>query len=126
MPERRFVTALIILPEQYNADDHGHRKPVEQAKFGATALELSRRFGGGFLLRYSRDVRQRGFWWDRGVLHDDENCVFEVDFEDTFKNRQWLERYVRNKLLRRFRQLAIYIKLVGPVDTLIIEARRIP
>lgn len=110
------VTALIPLPVLYNADERGRREPVEDEHFERTAEEIARAFGGGVLWRF-RKGQARGFWWDSGALDRDDLAVLEVDMEDTPANRTELRNYVRDVLIKRFRQKAIYVKWVGPVDT---------
>ena len=77
------------------------------------------KFGGGSLLRRGRGMR-RGFWWDRGILHEDELLAVEVDMPDSRRARDWIRRYAREVLLPRFAQQAIYIRLVGPVEVLFV------
>lgn len=118
MPEGSLqITVLIPLPVFYNQDAHGHRAPVEDEKFIATAKEISRQFGGGVLHRY-KDEAPAGFWWNKGVLSQDQMGAFEVDILDTEENRRWIKSYVKNVLLKRFRQDAIYLRFIGPVESL--------
>ena len=82
------VTALIPLPLFYNPDEHGVRKTIEDAKFMTTAEEISREFGGGFLHRFEDDS-PKGFWWNKGILYQDELAAFEVDIPE--RTRPWNE-----------------------------------
>jgi hypothetical protein len=111
------VTVLIPLPMYYNADERGAREAVEDKKFLLTASEVSLRFGGGTLFRFA-EGRARGFWWDKGILHQDTLALLEVDVPDTARSRSWLRRYAKTVLIERFEQDAIYLKFVGPVETL--------
>ena len=119
-----WLTVLLRLPVFYNPDAEGHRAPIEDEKFLETAHELARRFGGGTLFLFRRDPPQ-GFWWDEGVLDRDVLALIEVDMLDTAESRQWLRTYARNVLRERFRQKAIYLKFVGPVEHLIVREEEI-
>jgi len=114
-----FLVALILLPREYNPDAGGRRRRIEADKYAATMRELAMKFGGGSLLRRGRGMR-RGFWWDRGILHEDELLAVEVDMPDSRRARDWIRRYAREVLLPRFAQQAIYIRLVGPVEVLFV------
>lgn len=47
-------------------------------------------------------------------------ALIEVDVLDTRESREWLRAYARDVLCERFRQKAIYLKCVGPVEHLIV------
>ena len=113
------VTVLIPLPLTYNPDAHGARSPIEQEKFDKTMEEIAMRFGGGMFWAFRNDPPQ-GFWWDRGTLYRDVLAAIEVDIPDTADARAWLEFYARDVLLKRFNQEAIYLKFVGPVETVVV------
>lgn len=115
------VTALILLPLSYNPDASGHRQPIEDEKFVATAEDIARKFGGGTLFVFRHDP-PRGFWWDRGAIDYDIHAMLEVDLLDTPQNRSWLKAYARDVLMERFQQKAIYVKLVGPIQTFIVTS----
>ena len=68
---RGLICAIIRLPLEYNADRHGMRGPVEEAKYVETAKEIATRFGGGTLFRWEQG-KPTGFWWGKGVLYDDD------------------------------------------------------
>jgi hypothetical protein len=114
-----FLVALFLLPTEYNPDASGRRRRIEAWKYVATMRELATRFGGGSLLRRGRGIR-RGFWWDRGILYEDELLAVEVDIPDTRRARHWIRKYAREILLPRFAQKAIYVRLVGPVEVLLV------
>lgn len=118
-PPPGFVTVLLRLPLFYNSDAQGRREPVEDERFMRTAEEIAQQFGGGTLFVFRHDD-PRGFWWDRGVVDRDTLALLEVDAPDTAETRAWLRSYARDVLLGRFRQKAIYFKLVGPVEQLLI------
>lgn len=123
MPQSaRHVVALLILPQAYNPDEQGRRLAVEDEKFRLTVEEIARRFGGGVLWKFT-EAPPQGYWWDRGFLHQDELVAIEVDIPDTRVARSWLRRYAREVLLRRFKQEAIYIRLIGPVQVVLVTAR---
>ena len=44
---------------------------------------------------------------------------------DTTKSRDWLRAYARDVLRDRFRQKAIYLKFVGPVEHLIVSEEEV-
>lgn len=121
MPERSagIVTVLMRLPLFYNPDVQVEREPVEDEKFVQTADEIAREFGGGTLFVFRED-EPRGFWWDRGVVDRDTLALLEVDVPDTSAARARLRTYARDVLRERFRQKAIYLKFVGPVETLVV------
>ena len=116
----RWLTVLLRLPLFYNPDAAGHRNPIEDDKFLDTADELARRFGGGTLFIF-RDNPPQGFWWDEGIVDRDVLALVEVDVPDTRTSREWLRTYARDVLRNRFRQKAIYLKFVGPIDQLIVS-----
>jgi len=119
-----WVTVLLRLPVFYNPDAAGRRAPVEDEKFVETANELARRFGGGTLFLFRNDV-PRGFWWDEGIVDSDVLALIEIDISDTAESRRWMRAYAREVLLERFRQKAIYLKFVGPVEQLIVSEEEI-
>ncbi len=116
------LVALLLLPTEYNPDPSGRRRPIEAWKYLDTMRELAAKFGGGSLLRRGRGMR-RGFWWDRGILYEDELLAIEVDIPDTRSARDWIRKYARETLLPRFAQKAIYVRLVGPVEVLLVTVR---
>jgi hypothetical protein len=119
MREPRLVTVLLRLPLFYNPDARAGREPVEDEKFIRTAEEIAQQFGGGTLFMF-RQEDPRGFWWDRGMVDRDTLALLEVDVPDTAGAREWLRGYARGVLLKRFRQKAIYLKFIGPVETLLV------
>ena len=118
------VTVLLRLPVFYNPDAAGRRAPVEDDKFLDTADELARRFGGGTLFVFRHDP-PRGFWWDEGIVDRDVLALIEVDVPDTTESREWIRAYARDTLLERFRQKAIYLKFVGPIERLIVSEEEV-
>lgn len=97
----------------------GQRESVENEKFVRTAEEIAQRFGGGTLFVFRHD-EPRGFWWDQGLVQRDTLALLELDAPDTAETRDWLRTYARDVLLNRFRQKAIYLKFIRPVEQLII------
>ena len=120
MSEPQLVTVLLRLPIFYNPDAHRARGPIEDEKFIRTAEEIARQFGGGTLFLFRRE-EPRGFWWDRGLVDRDTLALLEIDIPDTAGARDWLRGYARGVLLKRFRQKAIYLKFIGPVETLLVS-----
>jgi hypothetical protein len=119
-----WITVLLRLPVFYNPDAVGHRAPIENDKFLDTADELARRFDGGTLFIFRHDPPQ-GFWWDHGVVDRDVLALIEVDVPDTTESREWLRAYARDVLRERFRQKAIYLKFVGPIEHPIISEEEV-
>ena len=125
MPESaNLLVALVLLPLEYNRDVSGHRRPIEEQQYLATMAEIARRFGGGVLWRWPEDLKPRGFWWHRGILHDDHLVVIEVDIPDQPAAKAWLTRYARRILIPRFQQDAIYIRMVGPIHVSLVTVGR--
>jgi hypothetical protein len=120
----RSITVRLRLPLFYNPDASGHREPVEEEKFLDTADEIARQFGGGTLFVFRHDP-PRGFWWDEGFVDRDVLALIEVDVPDTTAAREWLRGYARNVLRERFRQKAIYLKFVGPIEHLVVSEEEI-
>ena len=114
----RVITVLIVLPLYHNPDEMGVREPVRDEAFLETADEIAKRFEAGGTLRVFREGNPRGFWWHKGVVERDVLAILEVDLPDTPEIRRELKTYVKDVLLKRFRQKAIYLKFVGPVETL--------
>ena len=108
----------------YNPDARGDRASIEDEKFLETADELARRFGGGTLFVFRQDP-PRSFWWDQGMVDRDVLALIEVDVPDTSESREWLRVYARDVLRERFRQKAIYLKFVGPVEHLVVTEEEI-
>ena len=84
-----------------------------------TAEEITKEFGGCVVHHYrDQPLGRRGFWWNSGVIHQDVLAMIEVDIPDSDNARAWLATFTREVLLERFQQRAIYIKFVGPIETL--------
>lgn len=49
-------------------------------------------------------------------MYSVELAAVEVDIPDDRRARSWLTTYVRKILLRRYRQEAIYVRLIGPIE----------
>lgn len=77
------------------------------------------------MLHFQAAGASRGFWWDRGIVHRDVLALIEVDIPDTRNNRAWLKSYAKNALLKRFRQEAIYLKFVTPIETLMVRKHKV-
>jgi hypothetical protein len=52
-------------------------------------------------------------------------ALIEVDVPDTRGSREWLRAYALEVLREPFRQKAIYLKFVGPVEHLIVSEEEI-
>ena len=66
------------------------------------------------------DEEARGFWWNQGIVERDVLALLEVDVPDTTESREWLHTYARDVLIPRFRQKAVYMKFVRPVERLLV------
>lgn len=99
---KRKLTALVVLPLEYNPDARGQRHRVEAECFRQTSKELAAKFGGGFLWAFG-DHAPRGFWWDRGVLYRDEMTVIEIDIPANATAKSWLVQYAQDTLTARFK-----------------------
>ncbi len=115
------VTVLIPLPVFYSSDEQGNREPIEDEQFVRTAEEISDMFHGGGTLSIFPDGQVRGFWWDCGAVDRDVLALLEVDVEDTPANRQKVRVYAKEVLKKRFRQKAIYVKWIGPIETWVVK-----
>ncbi len=114
------VTVLIPLPLTYNPGAKGHRRQIEEQKFVQTMKEIAVQFGGGVMHRFQNDPPQ-GFWYDRGDIYKDVLAFLEIDIPDTADARTWLQSYAKSVLTKRFQQEAIYLKFVGPVQTIVVR-----
>lgn len=113
------MTVLMPLPLFYNPDARGRRKRIEDAKLVATAEEVTKMLGGA-TLHCHRDRKPRGFWWDRGFVDFDVHALLEIDAPDTGAVLSRLKSYARRVLLRRFDQKAIYMKVVRPIEQILV------
>ena len=52
-------------------------------------------------------------------------ALIEVDVPDTRESREWMRAYARDVLRERFRQKALYLKFVGPVEHLIVSEEEV-
>ena len=78
------------------------------------------------MVRFSSSARtRRGFWWNEGIVDRDVLALIEVDVRDTPESREWLRAYARDVLREWFRQTAIYLKFVGPVEHLVVTKEEI-
>ena len=114
------VTVLIHLPIFYNPDRRWRRRPIEDEKFCFTAEEVAEQFHGG-VLHVFPGGEARGFWWNKGIVDRDVLALLEVDVPDTGESRRWLRRYAQDVLIKRFRQKAIYMKFIRPVEDLLVS-----
>lgn len=121
----RIVTALLPLPVFYNPDETGHREAVPEQEFDKTAKEIAIALHEGGTLNDFRRGTPTGYWWDQGVITPDVLVLLEVDMRDTQANRDWLIGYIRDTLLDRFQQEAMYLKLVTGVERLVITKNEI-
>ena len=66
-------------------------------------------------------ANKTGIWLDDGMLYYDELRIFEFDLEDKEANRQLVIKYVKETLLNRFKQIAIYVKFIPYVEPVIVR-----
>lgn len=112
------ITVLIPLPLSYNPDASGMRQVVEDEKFITTMEEISKRISGGGFLHHFKAEPPKGFWWNKGILSQDDLAILEIDIPDTDESRECIKSYAKDVLLNRFRQDAIYLRFIGPIETL--------
>ena len=117
-------TVLILLPVFYNPDANGVCAPIEDELYIQTAEEISMEFGGGTIQKFNPNP-PIGFWWNRGILSKDVLAVLEVDVPDNQESREWLRKYLKEVLLARFRQKAMYLKIVAPIETLEVSTEEV-
>lgn len=104
-----YLTVLIYFPEYYNLEEkRGKKVKVEKEKFVKTAKEIVTKFSGGGTWHENKT----GIWFDEGVLYHDEIRIYEFGIEDKKENRNRIIQYVRKVLLKRFKQVSIYVKFV--------------
>lgn len=115
-----WVSVLLRLPVCTTRTPRVVARPSKDDRFLETADELAQQFGGGTLFLFRHDPPQ-GFWWDEGIVDRDVLALIEVDVPDTAESREWMRGYARDVLRERFRQKAIYLKFVGPVEHLIVS-----
>jgi hypothetical protein len=124
-----YVTALIYLPEYYNLSDKGKKKKIEKKKFSQTAEEIALDIsGGGTWHRESPHYYRHkdGIWYDpeTSELYRDNIRIFEFDVRDSKKMRDTVIDYVKDTLLRRFEQIAIYVKFVPRVEPVVVRVEQ--
>ena len=77
---------------------------IEPEKFHETKEELVNRFGGLSII-----PKSQGIWEGSGIIYEEDNVIFQVDFEgdeaDFFKDYKEI-------LKKRFEQEEIYITLI--------------
>jgi len=57
---------------------------------------------------------------ERGIVERDVHALLEIDVPDTAAG-PWLAEILRERrFLKRFRQKAIYLKFVGPIERLVV------
>lgn len=118
------LIAFIPLPILYNPDESGKREKVEEEKFLMVADEIVKEFGA---CTFYRDRSEKdsvlGFWVDQatGFTHKDPLALFEIHLPELEASRAWLKDYAQDVLLDRFEQEAIYVVLVGPIQTLLVS-----
>ena len=89
---------------------------MEPAEFHATADELAHLFGGASFYGGAW-----GVWLQAGVVYRDDHVLVQLDLPDTAGARADLIAYVRSRLLPRFKQHAIHVTFLGPIETMNVE-----
>jgi len=92
------VTALILLPIEYNPDKKGKRRQISIEGFQDTAVEISDLFEKYGLGCTIDPYPKHGIWAKLGVIYEDINVIL----------------YCQENLLRRFDQEAILVKREEP------------
>jgi hypothetical protein len=121
----KYAALLVPLPKYYNETSKGKRKMIEKKKFIKTADEIAKHLdtGGGIWWRKSGE----GFWFDRfydNRRYDDPLVVLDIDFVYTKATVAWLRKYAREILLERFRQIAIYMRIIINIEPILVEIGR--
>jgi len=117
---KEYVSVLLYLPEYYNPEKGVKtRVKIPEENYLITAEEICHLSGGGIW-----HENMHGIWWDEdedSMVYRDELRIFETDMIYNEENRKWIIDYVRGILLKRFKQIAIYIKMVPNVEPLVIR-----
>jgi hypothetical protein len=100
-------TLILLFPLLHNPDQRGYRKRVSMVLIKRTVDEMRSMFSGYTL------SRARGWYWDekKGIGVSDELIRCEIDGVFTGNELHTLHAW-RKKLLRRFKQDYIYMRLV--------------
>lgn len=106
------VTALILLPIEYNPDEKGERGQVPIKTFQNTAIEILECFETGCTID---PYPKHGIWAKLGIIYEDINVILEINSLPITKKEK-LIKYCQEKLLKRFDQEAILIKFVPQVQ----------
>ena len=116
-----YVTVFLYLPEYYNPDSEGKREKIDEDKFIKTAEEIALQLSGGGVLH--PHYNKSGIWYDDNIKYSDDLRIFEFDIVDKQENKDWLIQYVRDTLLKRFKQIAIYIKFIPYVEPVLVRVQ---
>ncbi len=107
-PAIRVETLVVLIPLFYNPDACGRRLPVESWKLLQTEAEVRRLFTGyakSTTTGWYRDVEQHKEYLDR---------LTRYEIDGTFDPRRLRAlRLWKRQLARRFRQVAIYMRLTN-------------
>lgn len=110
----------VFLPVKYNPDESGKAQEIEENMFRVTAEEISRSFSGGGFIRENPEPIT-GVWVDKDEAFWDSIIIIEFDIDNTSSDRRRVIEYVKNTLLGRFRQKAIYVRFVPNIEGFVIR-----
>ncbi|MFQ5688030.1 MAG: hypothetical protein ACE5GV_15390, partial [Candidatus Scalindua sp.] len=60
-------------------------------------------------------------WFDEGLIFRDDIRILEFDIEDNKENRNLIIQYVKEVLLKRFNQIAIYVKFIPFIEPVTVK-----
>lgn len=115
------VTALILLPVEYNPNNEGRRGKIPIKDFQNTAIEITKLFNLGCTM----DIYPKHGYWARSkeVIDKDVNVILEINSLPRVEKKR-LIKYCKRKLLDRFKQEAILIKFIPQVQTELVTVKK--
>jgi hypothetical protein len=117
------VTALILLPIEYNPDKKGKRHRIPMKGFQDTAVEISDLFEEYGLGCTIDPYPKHGIWVKLGVIYEDINVILEIN-SLPMTEKEKLIKYCQENLLKRFNQEAILIKFVPQVQAELVTVKK--
>lgn len=113
-------TVQVFLPIDYYPGEDGVVQKVEEEKFKKTMEDIALTISGGGFLRESPESIH-GIWTDKEETFWDDIKIIEFDVEDTKSTRRKIIKYVRDVLLNRFGQIAIYVRFIPNIEGFIVR-----
>jgi hypothetical protein len=124
MPNENLMV-WVFLPEFYNPDEKGNTVKVEEEKFIQTADEMAILLdGGGTLWKNPRPDNIQGItgiWYDKHRRYVDNMRILVLEIQDTPQKREWIQHHIKNHLLDRFKQSAIYSLIIPKIQPILIR-----